>query len=70
VAEGQAVKAGEPLFKMETPPPASRYSYENAVKDYERLQKLYEKGAVPAGRWKLPPPTSRRSNRAAEAAAS
>ncbi len=47
VAEGQVVKAGEPLFKMETPPPASRYSYENAVKDYERLQKLYEKGAVP-----------------------
>lgn len=64
VAEGQAVKAGQPLFRVEgTPgtgeapagtvnkkagPSVSRQeSYENAQKDYNRLQKLYELGAIP-----------------------
>ncbi|HWQ62075.1 MAG TPA: efflux RND transporter periplasmic adaptor subunit [Negativicutes bacterium] len=47
VADGEAVKAGQPLYKMEQPPAAGGYSYEQARKDYERLQKLYEKGAVP-----------------------
>lgn len=47
VTEGAAVKSGQPLYKMEQPPATGGYSYEQARKDYERLQKLYEKGAVP-----------------------
>jgi membrane fusion protein, multidrug efflux system len=50
VQEGQAVKAGQPLFKLEaasvgaaTAGPATD---ENAANDYNRLQKLYEQGII------------------------
>ena len=60
VTEGQAVKAGQPLFKLEASAgegpsvntPASGVSaqmqnqYENALKDFNRYQALYEQGAV------------------------
>lgn len=60
VTEGQAVKAGQPLFKLESfsgegltvNTPASGVSaqiqnqYENALKDFNRYQALYEQGAV------------------------
>ena len=56
VKEGQAVKAGQPLFKLE---PSSvgndsagtavprQDSYTTALNEYNRLQKLYELGAIP-----------------------
>lgn len=52
VAQGQAVKAGQPLFKLEVVyntgiTSLSGDSYENALKEYNRLQKLYELGAIP-----------------------
>jgi len=60
---GQAVKAGQPLAKLEmtgggdetmvAPSPASvevssaaKDAYENALKDYNKYQKLYEQGAI------------------------
>lgn len=63
VTAGQAVKAGQPLVKLEitsggdevvaTPSPASlevssaaKDVYENALKEYNRYQKLYEQGAI------------------------
>lgn len=60
VTEGQAVKAGQPLVKLEASAgegpsvntPASGVSaqiqnqYENALKDFNRYQALYEQGAV------------------------
>lgn len=58
VGEGQAVKAGQPLAKIEgtgetaaapvaqASPAGSQAAYENALKDYNRYQKLYEQGAV------------------------
>ncbi len=45
VGEGQAVKAGQPLFTMAAPPP-DRNSAEAARREYEKLRSLYEKGAI------------------------
>ncbi|MDR3566316.1 MAG: efflux RND transporter periplasmic adaptor subunit [Negativicutes bacterium] len=60
VIEGQTVKAGQALFKLEPSavseiasagktgvPPSGQDNYENALKDYTRYQKLYEQGAIP-----------------------
>lgn len=59
VKEGQAVKAGQPLFKLEGLPagaaadlspgaaPSGKDNYEKALNEYNRLQKLYEIGAIP-----------------------
>jgi len=66
VAEGQAVKAGQPLVKLFgsaepstgsaiNPPanqnpgksPQAQTNYDNALKEYNRDQKLYEQGAIP-----------------------
>lgn len=49
VSEGQAVKAGQPLFKIvaTAPPQQDSGGYEAIRKEYERLQKLYEQGAIP-----------------------
>jgi membrane fusion protein (multidrug efflux system) len=48
VSEGQAVKAGQPLFKITAAAPQQTDGgYEAARKEYERLQKLYELGAIP-----------------------
>jgi membrane fusion protein (multidrug efflux system) len=45
VGEGQAVKAGQPLFKMAATP-SGRNSAEAARREYEKLRSLYEKGAI------------------------
>lgn len=58
VTEGQTVKAGQPLFKLQgSPEPAvteraataapDTGGYDNALKEYNRLQKLFEVGAIP-----------------------
>jgi RND family efflux transporter MFP subunit len=59
VAEGQAVKAGQPLLKIqassasvveqitEGPSEQTQSNYDNALKEYNRLQKLFELGAIP-----------------------
>ncbi len=59
VTEGQAIKAGQPLLKLQPSPSAvtqqaatvpSRQlqtNYDNALKEYDRYQKLYEIGAIP-----------------------
>ncbi len=59
VAEGQAVKAGQPLLKVqassasvveqttEGPSEQTQSNYDNALKEYNRLQKLFELGAIP-----------------------
>lgn len=58
IKEGQAVKAGQALLKiMSAPRPAvqqpvnapapSPANYDSALKEYERLQKLYDIGAIP-----------------------
>lgn len=58
VSEGQTVQAGQPLFKLQgTSKPVeaereevsmpSTSSYDSALKEYNRLQKLYEVGAIP-----------------------
>lgn len=51
VSEGQAVKAGQPLYKLAAaappPGPAGQDGYETARKEYERLKALYDKGAIP-----------------------
>lgn len=59
VTEGQAVKTGQPLFTLqassETPAvqentssaPQAQANYDNALKEFDRLQKLFELGAIP-----------------------
>lgn len=58
VAAGQAVKAGQPLFKIQassvpevsqpaTAAPQSHDNYDKALEEYNRNQKLYEIGAIP-----------------------
>ena len=59
VTEGQAVKAGQPLLKLQpsvsaaatqqaaVPSQQLQANYDNALKEYERYQKLYEIGAIP-----------------------
>ena len=58
VTEGQAVKVGQPLFKLKSslevpanqtivPPQQTQSNYENALKEFNRTQKLYEIGAIP-----------------------
>ncbi len=63
VQEGQAVKAGQPLFKLEASlgggeasaqaanprfgAPSGQDSYDNTLKEYNRLKRLYELGAIP-----------------------
>jgi membrane fusion protein (multidrug efflux system) len=49
VSDGQAVKAGQPLYKIAAapPPPQASGGYDALRKEYERLQKLYEQGAIP-----------------------
>lgn len=64
VAEGQQVKAGQPICKLEPSPAAyaaeaapvpvpapapssAGIDYEDALKEYSRLQKLYDIGAIP-----------------------
>lgn len=58
VTEGQAVKAGQPLLKLQTsseptatqPIGASQQTptnYDNALKEFNRYQKLFEMGAIP-----------------------
>jgi membrane fusion protein (multidrug efflux system) len=59
VTEGQAVKTGQPLFKLqassEAPTvhentgasPQVQANYDNALKEVDRLQKLFELGAIP-----------------------
>lgn len=60
VTEGQAVKAGQPLFKLEASygegsninssasgvAPQLQNQYENALKEFNRYQALYDQGAV------------------------
>ena len=51
VKEGQHVKAGQPLFKQEVMqssgiPSKTAALSENALKEYDRLKKLYEQGAI------------------------
>ena len=53
VKEGEMIKAGQPLFKLEasalqktTGTAASLPSNETAQRDYNRLQKLYEQGMI------------------------
>lgn len=58
VTEGQAIKAGQPLLKLQPSPSAVtqqaavpsqqlQTNYDNALKEYDRYQKLYEIGAIP-----------------------
>lgn len=58
VTEGQAIKAGQPLLKLQPSASAAaqpaaipsqqlQANYDNALKEYERYQKLYEIGAIP-----------------------
>lgn len=59
VKEGQAVKAGQPLYQLKAAPdaipnqPAMERSqelqdnYDNALRDYQRYQKLHEIGGIP-----------------------
>ncbi len=53
VKEGETIKAGQPLFKLEasavqktTGAAASLPTNETAARDYNRLQKLYEQGII------------------------
>ncbi|WP_188398894.1 efflux RND transporter periplasmic adaptor subunit [Sporomusa sp. GT1] len=58
VTEGQTIKAGQPLLKLQPSPSAVtqqaavpsqqlQTNYDNALKEYDRYQKLYEIGAIP-----------------------
>lgn len=59
VTEGQAIKAGQPLLKLQpsanvtatqqaaVPSQQLQANYDNALKEYNRYQKLYEIGAIP-----------------------
>jgi len=58
VREGQAVKAGEPLLKLQASSESivnqtigtsqqSQDNYDNALKEFNRYQKLFEVGAIP-----------------------
>ncbi|SFL51920.1 efflux RND transporter periplasmic adaptor subunit [Pelosinus propionicus] len=59
VAKGQVVKAGQPLLKIEAstasvveqttegPSEQTQNNYDNALKEFNRLQKLFELGAIP-----------------------
>nr|WP_255710984.1 efflux RND transporter periplasmic adaptor subunit [Pelosinus baikalensis] len=60
VAEGQVVKAGQPLLKLQAQAssepiaaqaaessPQAQTNYDNALKEFNRLQKLFEIGAIP-----------------------
>jgi RND family efflux transporter MFP subunit len=58
ITAGQAVKAGQPLFKMEVSSepvavqtrdtsPQTQATYDKALEDFNRYQKLFEMGAIP-----------------------
>lgn len=59
VTEGQAVKAGQPLLKLQissnqaTGISQAKVNYDNALKEFNRLQKLYEIGAIPRRQFEL-----------------
>lgn len=64
VTEGQAVKAGQPLLKLRaSSEPAANQTigasqqtqanYDNALKEFNRLQKLFEIGAIPRRQFEI-----------------
>jgi RND family efflux transporter MFP subunit len=79
VKEGQAVKSGQPLFKLEAASvgaaTAGTVTDENAANDYNRLQKLYEQGIISrrelenaaASKGASPNPSNRQSSTATTA---